>query len=254
MGQVVDINYKHAAHGTSANITYCGHSTVLITSEKGKKIIIDPWLDGNPRCPDALRDPGHIDYIVLTHGHSDHASSAASLAKKHQAKVFAIYELAMLMGKEGVAATQLEGMNKGGGLYMPGSDVIRVTLTNAFHSSSFDASDGNTYYAGEACGVVITLESGRNIYHAGDTSFFSDLSLIGQEFKPDIAFIPIGDRFTMGPRDAARAVEVIKPRVVIPVHYATFPLLSGTVESFRNELVNIDCELLPLEPGEQYSF
>ena len=123
----------------SASITYCGHSTVIVTTESGKKAIIDPWLDGNPSCPETLLDPGDIDYICLTHGHSDHAGSAVALAKKYEATVFATWELASLLNKDGVPESQIQFMNKGGSVAIPDSNGLRVTLTNAFHSSSYDA-------------------------------------------------------------------------------------------------------------------
>ncbi|MCB0344694.1 MAG: metal-dependent hydrolase [Bdellovibrionales bacterium] len=234
-------------------ITYIGHSTIFVEAANSVTVAVDPWLEGNPLCPNELKRPEGISVIALTHGHSDHASSAASLAKANQSTVCAIWELAMLMKKEGVADSKLQPMNKGGTVEIPGSGGLKVSLTNAFHSSSFDASDGNTYYAGEACGVVLELPSGKTIYHAGDTCLFTDMEYIGRTFRPDVALLPIGDRFTMGPKQAADAVRLIKPRAVIPIHHSTFDLLSGTPEQFKQVLAGEDVECIVLAPGESFS-
>ena len=233
-------------------VTYCGHSTVIIETQGGKRVIFDPFLEGNPLCPEELKSPSPIDYICLTHGHADHASSAAPLAKATGAVIFATYELGILMIKEGVPESQVQLMNKGGTVEIPDSGGLKVTLTNAFHSSLFDASDGNTYYAGEACGIIFTLESGRNIYHLGDTSLFSDLEKIARQYRPDLAFVPIGDRFTMGPIAAAKATALVRAKTVIPVHHSTFPLLSGTPKQFTQNVIQLGLEskVVVLEPGE----
>lgn len=228
-----------------ANITYLGHSTVIIESENGKKIIIDPFLEGNPLCPDNLKSPD-VDYIVLTHGHGDHASGAAPLAKEKGAKIFATFELAMLMIKDGVPETQVQPMNKGGTVRT--EDGISITLTDAKHSSSYDTADGVTHYAGEAAGIVIGLESGKSIYHAGDTLLFSDMKLITNGYKPEIALLPIGDCFTMGPKEAAEAAKILGAKTVIPIHHSTFPLLTGTPEEFKGEVK--EANVVVLAPGE----
>jgi L-ascorbate metabolism protein UlaG (beta-lactamase superfamily) len=235
---------------SNGSITWLGHSTTLITTARDHKIVIDPWLEGNPSCREEWQSPG-AHSIVLTHGHSDHASSAAPLARKTGATVFATFELAALLAKvEGIPTEQIEFMNKGGTVKC-GKTGARIHLTNAFHSSSFDASDGVTYYAGEACGTVITLDDGTSIYHAGDTCLFSDMAQIGEKYNIDTALLPIGDRFTMCPGDAAAAVALIKPRRVIPIHYGTFDLLTGTTTEFAKALEQTDheAELCVLEPG-----
>lgn len=233
---------------SSTQIQYLGHSTVVIRHETNLGIVIDPWLEGNPSCPDAFKNLDDIKIIILTHGHADHTSSAAELAKKTGAVIFATYELAMLMGAEGVAKEQLQPMNKGG--CVKDKSGTKISLTHAMHSSSFDASDGKTYYAGEACGVVITLASGKAIYHAGDTALFSDMEIIKTTHNPSIALLPIGDRFTMGPKDAARAAKIIGAKTVIPIHHSTFPLLTGTPKQFEEALSDSDIVVQTLAPGE----
>ncbi len=237
-----------------ASILFCGHSAVIITTESGKRIALDPWLDGNPSCPAALHDPGKLDFIGLSHGHSDHASSVPSIGKNSQAVLFATFELVTRLVKDGYPGDRIQPMNKGGTIALGGG--LSVSLTHAFHSSSYDAADGNTYYTGEACGIVVKLESGRTVYFAGDTALFSDMALIGKKFKPAVALLPIGDRFTMGPEDAAEAAALIKADAVVPIHHSTFGLLSGTPEQFGEELRKrqVASKLVVLEPGGEYSF
>ncbi|MCB0337745.1 MAG: metal-dependent hydrolase, partial [Bdellovibrionales bacterium] len=177
-------------------IVFAGHSACFIHT-KELVIAIDPWLQANPSCPDDLKSPDKIDLIVLTHGHFDHASEAAGLAKSLGSKVIATFELAQLLGNEGVPESQLCPMNKGGTLEIEG---LNVSLTHAMHSSSYETASG-PQYAGEACGVVLG-DGIRNLYHAGDTALFSDMSLIKDQYQPEIALLPIGDRFTMGPVEA----------------------------------------------------
>lgn len=234
-------------------LTFIGHSGIIVEASDSLKVSIDPWLDGNPLCPEELKQPKDISVIALTHGHSDHASSAAALAKANNSTICATFELAALMQKEGVEGSKLQFMNKGGTVEIPDSGGLKVSLTNAFHSNSFEDSKGNSHYAGEACGVVLELPSGKTIYHAGDTCLFDDMAYIGKTFRPDVALLPIGDRFTMGPRQAAEAVQLIKPGAVIPIHHSTFELLSGTPEQFKQALAGVDIECIVLEPGESFS-
>ena len=228
----------------SNRLTYLGHSAVIL-SIGGKTIGIDPWLLGNPRCPEKLQTPDSLDLIALTHGHSDHAGDAPRLAKALGSHIAATYELAMLMIEEGVSQNHVHPMNKGGTLNWNG---ISVSLTHALHSSSYDTAKGPVY-AGEACGLVI--HSGKNtIYHAGDTSLFSDLKLIGERYRPQIALLPIGDRFTMGPAEAAEAAKLVGCKIAIPIHYKTFAALTGTAEEFGKECAKRGIEARVLEPGE----
>jgi len=257
MGTVVDISRSRRQNRTpenTAHILFFGHATALVTSEKGKRILIDPWLEGNPLCPEDIKDPGELDAIVLTHGHTDHAGCALRIAEETGARVFAIYELANLLVAEGLSENQIEPMGKGGTVELSDAHGVKIHLTNAFHSNSYTLKDGTVAYAGEACGAVIQLESGRSVYHAGDTALFSDMELIHEKFEPEVALLPIGDRFTMGPLDAARATDLIQPKTVIPVHYNTFDLLTGTAEVFSEHLSGSTSNVIPLEPGETFSF
>ncbi|MCB0334288.1 MAG: metal-dependent hydrolase [Bdellovibrionales bacterium] len=229
------------------SITFAGHSAVFLNA--GDSVIaIDPWLEGNPSCPNELKSPKRIDLIVLTHGHADHASEAVHLAKQYGSKIAATYELAVLMQQEGVAPEQTFPMNKGGTISWNG---FTVTLTNAFHSSSYDTAKG-TVYAGEACGVIIG-DGSRHIYHAGDTCLFEDMALIQKRYQPEIALLPIGDRFTMGPEEAAQAAKLIGCKLAIPIHYKTFDLLTGTAEEFSKACGALSIETLALEPGQTHS-
>jgi L-ascorbate metabolism protein UlaG (beta-lactamase superfamily) len=230
------------------SITFAGHSAVFIKTSEGI-VAIDPWLEANPACPEALKSPDTIDLIVLTHGHADHASEAVRYAKRLGSTLAATYELALIMGSEGVPQDNLRPMNKGGSITWNG---LTITLTNAFHSSSYDKADGTTVYAGEACGVVIS-DGTKTVYHAGDTCLFSDMKDIGQRYKPDVALLPIGDVFTMGPAEAAEAAKRVGCGVAIPIHYNTFDLLTGTAEEFSSACSKAGVTYAVIEPGGTYS-
>lgn len=230
------------------SITYAGHSAVFVDIH-GRRVAIDPWLEGNPICPATLRDPKALDVIVLTHGHSDHASDAVRVAQATGAKLAATYELAMIMIAEGVQPSHVIPMNKGGSVDVSG---VTIHLVNAFHSSSYDSKSG-TLYAGEACGVVLSAE-GKSIYHAGDTELFSDMGLIGKRLKPSVALLPIGDRFTMGPEDAAEAARLVGCATALPIHYKTFDLLTGTYGAFAAACKTRGVTCRELEPGQSMEF
>lgn len=233
---------------TERKITYAGHSAVFV--QLGTKMVaIDPWLRGNPLCPPNLQAPPKTDLIVLSHGHSDHAGDAVRVQKETGALLAATYELAMIMIAEGVPSDKVIPMNKGGAVDVDG---IQVHLTNAYHSSSYDTKNG-TLYAGEACGVVLSF-AGSSIFHAGDTSLFTDLRLIGEQFKPEIAFLPIGDRFTMGPAEAAQAAAWTQCKLAIPIHYKTFDLLTGTYDEFAGACEKLGVASKELAPGTSVSF
>ena len=222
-------------------ITWFGHSTFLIRTPGGKRLLFDPWLKGNPACPDALKKPPQADAILVSHGHGDHLDDVVACARESGAPVVAMYELCDWLGRKGLQ--RLEPMNRGGSI-----DVDGVTMTDARHSSGY-VDNGQMVYLGEAAGFVVGLEDGRSIYFAGDTSLFGDMRLIGEIHRPAIAFLPIGDRFTMGPADAARACAMLGVRQVVPMHWGTFPILTGTPAELKS-LVPAGVDVLELKPGE----
>ncbi len=205
-------------------------------------MVFDPWFTGNPRFAEASR-PAKVDLILVSHGHSDHVTDAAALAKATGATVVGTFELVTWLGTKGVQ--HVEAMNKGGTIDVRG---LRITMTDAIHSSSID--DSGIVYLGEPAGFVVRLENGQTIYFAGDTGLFGDMKLIGELYKPDIAFLPIGDRFTMGPDTAAMAARWLGVRQVVPMHWGTFPLLTGTPEALTQHLAGSGIEVLALEPGQ----
>src|SRR5580765_6647974 len=225
-----------------ASLTWLGHASFLLVSDEGKRIYVDPFLSGNPKTPDSEKQPSAVDIIAVTHGHGDHVGDTVALSRAFpQAQVVCQVELKGWLGGQGaLVADQLPGLNKGG---TQNVDGIHFTLVNAFHSSSSDHND----YLGESCGIVIRLEGGRAIYFAGDTCVFGDMALIARLYAPDYAVLPIGDHFTMGPREAAVALELLGNPPCIPCHYGTFPLLTGTPEQLRIEAP--DATVHVLEPG-----
>jgi L-ascorbate metabolism protein UlaG (beta-lactamase superfamily) len=229
-----------------ARLTWFGHATWLLETPGGKRALIDPWFTGNPRAPENP-DLGTIDLILLSHGHSDHTADVVRLAQEKQPKaVIGMMELLGYFGGKGV--DNAVGMNKGGTTEAEG---IKVTLTHAFHSSSLE-DDGAIVYTGEPAGLIITLENGFRIYYAGDTTVFGDMALIGELYSPDVALLPIGDFYTMGPYEAAKAVELLGVKQVIPTHFGTFPALVGNPDGLRAELGKRglgDVTVLDTEPG-----
>jgi L-ascorbate metabolism protein UlaG (beta-lactamase superfamily) len=207
-----------------ASLTWLGHAGFRIDTDDGKRIYVDPFLSGNPKTPDSEKEPERVDVIALTHAHGDHVGDTVELKKRFpDAQVVAIVELKSWLGEQGIDVGQLPGINKGGTQEIDGD---RFTLVNAFHSSA--APDGS--YGGEACGLVVRLGSGQSIYFAGDTCVFGDMQLIARLYQPDVAVLPIGDHFTMGPEEAAVALELLGNPRCVPCHYGTFGLLTGTPE------------------------
>ena len=223
-------------------ITWLGHSSFRVRTPGGTEILFDPWFTGNPSFPEAAR-PAKADLILVSHGHFDHITDAAALAKSTGAAVVAIWEIYRYLGSKGVQ--NLEPMNIGGTITVKG---LRVTMTDARHSSSFE--DNGVVYLGAAAGFVVKLENGQTLYYAGDTSLFGDMKVIAELYKPDIAFLPIGDRFTMGPDTAAIAAKWLGVKQVVPMHFETFPQLTGTPEQLEQHLKGSGIEVLRLKPGE----
>lgn len=227
-------------------ITYYGHSTFGLKTASGQVALIDPWVMTNPRCPNSLKKVTRLDAIFLTHGHSDHMGDLLDLAKQHKPQVVTNFEIYLWLESKSTGGQGLP-CNKGGSLK---TGDFEVTMTNAFHSSSIDE-NGHRLYGGEAAGFIIKMPGGVSVYHAGDTCVFGDMKLIGEMYKPDLTCLPIGDVFTMGPREAAVAIRLLGAKHVIPMHYATFPMLTGTPEGLRAETKDIaGLELHALKPGE----
>jgi L-ascorbate metabolism protein UlaG (beta-lactamase superfamily) len=231
----------------SRDLTWLGHSAFRVDSPGGKRIYVDPFLTGNPKCPAGEVEPERCDLVFLTHGHGDHLGDAVVIHQRFGCPVVAQVELRGWLTGQGVADDgSAHSINKGGTVTVEG---IRLTLTHANHSSS--APDGS--YTGESCGVVLELEEGFTMYFAGDTNVFGDMSLIGRIYRPDVAVLPIGDHFTMGPREAAVALELLGVIRCVPCHYGTFGLLTGTPDELR-ELAPPGVEILSPEPGETLRF
>ena len=232
---------------STLSYTWLGHATFLMTSPKGKRILIDPWIETNPSTPESAKKVGAIDLMLLTHGHDDHTGDAVRIARETNARVVAPYELSVWLQQKGLQ--NVTGMNPGGTLQALG---LSLTMVPAQHSSSI-VEDGKVVYLGLATGYVIRFEDGLTIYFAGDTSVFGDMRLIAEIYAPQIAFLPIGDLFTMGPLEAAKACELLGVQQVVPMHYGTFPALTGTPERLRELVEPRGVQVLQLKPGETAS-
>ena len=224
-------------------ITWLGHATVLVQTSNGTNILIDPFIQNNPKYPKGFELPEKIQYILLSHGHGDHISDAVPVAKKHKSNVVAIYELAAFVGSEGAENTT--GMNIGGTVQL---EDVAVTMVEAKHSAGAEGKHG-TQYAGVAAGFVLTVANGPVLYHAGDTTVFSDMKVIKELYRPEIAMLPIGGFYTMGPREAAMAAEFLEPRAILPIHFGTFPPLKGTPDELASYLKG-SIEVIRISPGE----
>jgi L-ascorbate metabolism protein UlaG (beta-lactamase superfamily) len=226
-------------------ITWLGHATVLITTAKGTHVLIDPFIADNPKYPKDYELPGKIHYILLTHGHGDHIADAVPVAKKHGSKVVAIYELADCVQNQGVAETI--GINLGGTVQL---DDVAASMVDAKHSSCAQDKHG-THYVGVAAGYVLTIAGGPAIYLAGDTTVFGDMALIRDVYHPEVAVLPIGGYYTMGPREAAFAVRLVGAKTILPIHFGTWPPLAGTPKELAG-LVDPGVEVVDWKPGDTF--
>ena len=230
-------------------LTWLGHNSFKLVTRGAKTVLLDPWVESNPACPKDQKAFDRLDVMTISHGHGDHMGDAVTLGRKFKPAVICNYEIHLFLQRKGVPNTS--PMNKGGTQEQHG---LKFTMVHAIHSSGIE-DGGQIVYGGEPCGFVITLEDGTRIYHAGDTAVHSDMALIGELYAPDIALLPIGDLYTMGPREAAVAARLLRPKYIVPAHYGTFPALTGTPDMLREELKkqNASAEVIALRPGETLS-
>ena len=224
-------------------LTWLGHSTFRVDTPGGKRLYVDPWLS-NPKMPEGESEPERVDVIAITHGHGDHIGEAVELGKKFSPRLIAIYELASWLESQGFPGATDLAMNKGGTVEAEG---LKFSMTHALHSSGM-LGDGPPVYLGEPAGYVVEFENGTKVYFSGDTAAFTDMQIIGKYLEPDVAVLPIGDHFTMGPRQAAVALELLGVGRCVPCHYGTFPILTGTPDELRAHAPGV--EVISPGPGE----
>jgi len=226
-------------------LTWLGHASFRFDTPAGKRIYVDPFLHGNPKCPENELEPERADLIALTHGHGDHVGDTVAIAQKFGCPVVAPLELRGSLTGQGLPDDMTQGPNKGGTVEFAG---VRITVTDANHSSSGESGE----YLGEPAGLVVRIPDAPTLYFAGDTNVFASMSLIQRLYAPDVAVLPIGDFFTMGPEEAGLALELLGSKRCVPCHYGTFPVLVGTPEQLREHAPS-GVEILTPEPGETIS-
>jgi L-ascorbate metabolism protein UlaG (beta-lactamase superfamily) len=234
---------------TRPKFTYLGHATVRCDLPDARVILIDPWVDNNPACPEELRDLGSLDAVLITHAHFDHMGDAVDIARRYRPQVVVgSFEVCQYL--EGKGVENCSPMNLGGTQEVLG---LQVSMVRADHSSGL-IEDGEIFDGGIASGYVVRLPGGYTFYHAGDTALFSDMQLIAELFRPELAFLPIGDLFTMDPQQAARACRYLGVRRVIPIHWGTFPALTGTPSQLEQAVsdLGINSRTITLQPGESH--
>ncbi len=226
-------------------LTWLGHSAFKIRSSTGLNMLIDPWLTGNPQAALDKEKVGGVDLVLVTHGHGDHLGDTLEIARGTKAHVVCMPEISQYLMAKGLE--NLVGMNKGGTYRFKNVDI---TMVHAIHSSSA-IDNGEIIYMGDPVGYVITLENGFSIYHAGDTGVFSDMEIIADLYHPELALLPIGSHYVMGPREASYACKLLRPKYVVPMHYGTFPVLTGTPTAFMKEMTSLpSIEVIVLNPGD----
>jgi len=229
--------------GKGVKITFYGHSAFQLTGP-GVSILIDPWID-NPLLQTSVTALGQVNLILVTHGHGDHLGNTLEIARETGATVVAIHELAQYLAQKGV--TSCIGMNKGGTMTEAG---VKITMTQAVHSSAVEEG-GRMIPAGDPVGYVVEFPGGLKVYHAGDTAVFKDMELIREIYHPQVAMLPIGSHYVMSPAEAAIACRMLQPQIVIPMHYGTFPVLTGTPAELEQQLAGLPgVSVIALKPGE----
>jgi L-ascorbate metabolism protein UlaG (beta-lactamase superfamily) len=234
------------ALNSDVSFTWVGHGTWKARSAKGKEMLIDPWVMGNPAAPENLKTVDRCDLMLITHGHFDHIHDSVEIARRTKPTIVCSHEIGAWLQSKGVDGEKIVATNKGGTVDVDG---IKVTLVHAEHTCGITEDNGTIVYGGEACGLVIEFENGFQVYFAGDTDVFGDMALIAELASFDVAFLPIGDFYTMGPERAAKAAKLLGVKTVVPMHFATFPILNGRPDQLQ-ELVGKGVRVLDIKPGD----
>lgn len=234
------------ALNSNVSFTWVGHGTWKVRSARGKDVLIDPWVMNNPAAPDTLKTVDRCDLMLITHGHFDHIHDAVEIARRTKPTIVCNFETSVWLGSKGLPSDNIIGASQGGTVEAQG---IKVTLVHAEHSCGITDDNGSIVYGGAACGFVIEFENGFTVYFAGDTDVFADMTLIKEPSTFDVAFLPIGGFYTMGPERAAKAVSLLGVKTVVPMHFGTFPILAGRPDQLQ-ELVGNGVKVLDIKPGD----